>query len=249
MRGIWKSIRLVRVAKAILSCLLSGRGTPRPYGLEGGEPPGFLLFRVELDDERFLHGRVDLGPLREAQHLAREALVIGLQPGRDGRRQVSGIAHERRSGAARAERDDVVRADCEARDVDAPSVDLEVAVADELPRLGPRAGEAEAVDDVVETRLEHAQQVLARSAGAARRLLVRVAELLLEQPVVAARLLLLAQLQQVLALLDPAAAVLSRRVRAPLDRALLGQAAFALQEQLDALTTAEPTLGAEIAGH
>ena len=121
------------------------------------------------------------------------------------------------AGLPGCERDDVVGPDAEARDVDPAAVDEEVAVPDELPRLGARAREAEPVDDVVEPRLEHPQEVLARRAGAARRLLVRVAELLLEQPVVAARLLLLAQLQQVLALLDAAAAVLTRRIRAALD--------------------------------
>jgi hypothetical protein len=75
------------------------------------------------------------------------------------------------------------------------------------------------------------------------------AELLLEEPVVAARLLLLAELEQVLALLDAPAAVLSRRIAAALDRALLGEAALALQEELDALAAAETALGAEIAGH
>src|SRR6185312_9399057 len=72
-----------------------------------------------------------------------------------------------------------------------------VCAADELPRLRARGGEAEAVDDVVEARLEQAQKLLARHAGALRRLLVVVAELLLEQPVVAAGLLLLAQLQEI----------------------------------------------------
>ena len=122
-------------------------------------------------------------------------------------------------------------------------------MAHELARLRARAGEAEPVDDVVEPRLEHPQQVLARGAEAAGRLLVRRAELLLEQAVVAARLLLLAELEQVLALLDAPAAVLARRIAAALDRALLGEAALALEEELDALAAAQAALGAEIAGH
>jgi hypothetical protein len=43
--------------------------------------------------------------------------------------------------------------------------------------------------------------------------------------------------------------VLSRRIAAALDRALLGEAALALQEELDALTAADTALRAEIAGH
>src|SRR6476469_5068598 len=120
---------------------------------------------------------------------------------------------------------------------------------DELARLSARGREAEAVDDVVETRLEHAQQVVTGDAALLVRLLVVGAELRLEQPVVPARLLLLAQLQQVLALLDAAAAVLARRIGAALDGALLGQAALALEEELHALPAALLALRGTIASH
>src|SRR5204863_3091290 len=125
----------------------------------------------------------------------------------------------------------------------------EVPVADELARLRAGGGEAEPVDDVVEPRLEHPQQVLARDARALRGLRVVGAELLFEQTVVPARLLLLAQLQQVLALLDAAAAVLARRIAATLDGALLREAALALEEELHAFPAADAALGAEIASH
>src|SRR5205085_1672551 len=54
---------------------------------------------------------------------------------------------------------------------------------------------------------------------------------------------------QVLALLDAAAAVLTRRIRATLDRALLGEAALALQEELQAFTAAHTALGSEVPCH
>src|SRR5439155_24907547 len=116
-------------------------------------------------------------------------------------------------------------------------------------RLCTRGREAEAVHDVVEPRLEHPQQLLAGDARAPRCLLVVRAELLLEQAVVAARLLLLAQLQEVLALLDAAAAVLARRIGAPFDRALLRQAALALEEELHALAAADAALRSKISRH
>jgi hypothetical protein len=124
-----------------------------------------------------------------------------------------------------------------------------VAVAHELASLCTRGGEAEAVHDVVEPRLEHPQEVVTRDAALLVRLLVVRAELRLEQAVVAARLLLLAQLQQVLALLDAATAVLPRRIGATLDRALLRQAALALEEQLHSFAAADAALGPEIPGH
>src|SRR6266487_2949504 len=121
--------------------------------------------------------------------------------------------------------------------------------ADELARLRARRREAEPVDDVVETRLQHAQEVLARHSRALCRLRVVGAELLFEEAVVAPRLLLLAQLQEVLGLLDAAAAVLARRIRAALDRALLRQAALALEEELHALAAALLALRGTIACH
>src|SRR5581483_10275558 len=113
----------------------------------------------------------------------------------------------------------------------------------------PRRGEAEPVDDVVEPGFERAQQVVAGDATLARRLLVVRAELGLEQAVVSARLLLLAQLEQVLGLLDAAAAVLARRVAAALDGALLGGAALALEEELHALPAALLALWGPVACH
>ena len=122
-------------------------------------------------------------------------------------------------------------------------------MAHELPRLSARGCEPEAVDDVVEPPLEHAQELLARDAGALGGLRVVGAELLLEQAVVAARLLLLTQLEQVLGLLDAAASVLARRIAAALDRALLRQAALALEEELHALAAALLALGRPVASH
>ena len=102
---------------------------------------------------------------------------------------------------------------------------------------------------VVEAQLEHPQQVLAGDALLAARDRVDVAELLLEHAVDAAGLLLLAQLEQVLALADAAPAVLARRVRLALDRALHGVALGALEEQLHPLAAAEPADGSGVPRH
>ena len=169
--------------------------------------------------------------------------MVGLEPRRNGRDEIGRVADHLLRRRARRHGDDVVRPHLVARDVHAPAVDVEMPVAHELPCLRARRREAEAVDDVIEPQLERAEQVLARDTRLLRRLLVVRAELLLEQAVVAARLLLLTQLQQVLALLDAAAAVLSRRIRAALDRTLLGQAALAFQEELHALAATLLALG------
>src|SRR6185295_314445 len=117
-------------------------------------------------------------------------------------------------------------------------------------RLGARSREAEAVGDVVEATLEHHQQVLAGDPLAAVGLGKIVAELRLEHAVDALDLLLLAQLQTVTQSPPAAAgAVLAGREIAPLDRALLLEAAVAHQKQLHPFAPAQPADGSTISGH
>src|SRR5207245_767807 len=116
------------------------------------------------------------------------------------------------------------------RDRHPAPVDRHVTVPHELAGLVAARCETGAEDDVVDAQLEHAEQVLSGDALLAGGLGVEVAELLLEEPVDAAGLLLLAELEQVLALADPTTAVLTGRIRTPLDRAANRVALRALQE-------------------
>ena len=115
------------------------------------------------------------------------------------------------------------------RDIDAFSVHANVAVAHQLPRLRARCPEADAVNGVVEPPLQHAEHVLAGNALHAAGLLEQIAELVFEQLIIAARLLLFAKLQSVadnlrLAIL----AVLAGSEIAFFNRAFFGVAALAL---------------------
>jgi hypothetical protein len=120
-----------------------------------------------------------------------------------------------------------------------------MAVVDELARLRPRCGEAEAVDDVVEAHLQKLEQVLTGDPAAARGLVDVRPEGPLEHAVHLAHLLLLAKLHAVVGDLGGAArvAVLTGRIVAPLDGALLGVAARAFQKQLFAGTAALTAAG------
>src|SRR5437588_6608524 len=120
---------------------------------------------------------------------------------------------------------------------------------DQLPRLAARGGKSKPHEHVVKPALEHPQQVLACHARLAGGLLVIDPELLLKDAVVAAGLLLLAQLDAVLALLLAAPAVLPRRIRPPLDAALVGQAALAFEEQLLPLAPTLLALWGGVTGH
>jgi hypothetical protein len=86
-----------------------------------------------------------------------------------------------------------------------------VPVVHELAGVAARAGEACAVDHVVEAALEQLQQVVTGLAGTTAGLRVVAVELLLEDTVGETRLLLLTKLEEVLALLDAAPAVLAGR--------------------------------------
>src|SRR5687767_7184957 len=127
------------------------------------------------------------------------------------------------------------------------AVDQEVAMANQLARLRPRRGEAHAIDRVVETALEQLQQRFTGDAAGTLRLLEVAAELILQHAVDALDLLLLAQLHAVADHLRLAqASMLAGRHVALLDRALLGVATLALEEQLHALATAEAANGSVI---
>src|SRR5690606_6229375 len=145
--------------------------------------------------------------------------------------------------------DDVVLANPVGRDVDLAAVDQEVTVPHLLAGGVARLGEAGAVDHVVEPALQDLEQVLAGLAGPPAGLLVVAVELLLEDAVDAAGLLLLPELELVLRLLGTATAVLTRRVGTDLDGALRGLALLALEEELGLLPAAELAVRTRVTSH
>src|SRR6478735_6044879 len=213
-------------------------------GCAGSRRPHSLLLGVVLDDQLLLDRDVDLGPDRELVDEDPHPRGDGLEPGRDDSLAVGLTSHDERGHLQRllAHVDHVVLGHLERRDVDLATVDAEVTVRDELAGVAARAGEPGAVDHVVEAALEQLQQVVTRLALPTRGLGVVVVELLLEHAVGETSLLLLAELQEVLALLDPAAAVLARRVGATLVRRVAA-------DEVDTETARLLGHGAGVAGH
>src|SRR5579872_1872155 len=222
--------------------------------------PGRLA-AVVLDHELLVNRRVDLLATRQALDLGGLLLLIVREPRR--RMAVGGRVQqhleERRLLAALGDGDHVARTHEERRNVDLAAVHQEVTVRDELARLRAGAGQIQTVDDVVEAPLEQLQELRARGALLARRFAEIVLELALHHAVKAAHLLLLAQLAAVFADLLAALALslLTGGRAAALDRALLGQAAIAFEEQLDllarlargGLTPAKAANGTSVACH
>src|SRR3954451_25405810 len=210
-----------------------------------------LLLGVQLDDQLLLDGRVDDLPGRDAVDQHAQLAADDLQPRRDRTLAGAGLGDLERHHPARLLRhlDDVVRAHPVGGDVDLAAVHPDVPVADQLAGHVAGLGEAGPVDHVVQPRFQDLEQDLTGLAGLVVGLFVVAAELLLQHAVDAAGLLLLAQLQQVLAVLAAAPAVLARRVGPDLDRALRGLALAALEEQLHLLAPAHAAVGSGVTGH
>src|SRR6185312_13318295 len=207
--------------------------------------------RVVLDDQLFLDLGVDLRPdgerVHQNPHLVRHHLEPGghdpladLGPGDDERRHLEELGRDL---------DDVVLADPVGRDVDLLAVHHEVAVRHQLAGHVAALGEAGAEDDVVQAALEQLEHGLAGPAVLAGRLFVVAVELALQDAVDPAGLLLLPDLRQVVAFLGPVPAVLDRRVRPDLDRALRRVALSALEEELGLLPAAQLAVRACVSSH
>src|SRR5208283_1369402 len=134
-------------------------------------------------------------------------------------------------------------------DIQFPAVDQDMSVADDLPGLGPAGGEAQAGDHVVEPTLEQGHQGVARIAGPAVGLRIVLAELTLEDPVVALDFLLLAEADGILAGLAPAILMHAGHPFATVHGALRGVAPRSLEEQFGSLAAAEPTHRSSITSH
>src|SRR5215211_2941493 len=175
---------------------------------------------VELDDQLLFDGRVDLVAPRRVQEPAREVVVVGLEPGRNGDDVLDGVLDGLEVPALLLDRDDVARLEYGRGDVVLAAVELEVPVHDELARLRAAGGEAKAVDDVVHPQLHEPQEVLPRDALHPGCHVVGPPELLLGDPVVPAGLLLLHEPEAELGLAVPATSVLSWRIGLLLQRVL-----------------------------
>src|SRR5215211_1856293 len=164
---------------------------------------------VELDDQLLFDGRVDLVAPRRVQEPAREVVVVGLEPGRNGDDVLDGVLDGLEVPALLLDRDDVARLEYGRGDVVLAAVELEVPVHDELARLRAAGGKAQPVDDVIHPQLHEPEEILARDALHPGGPLVGPPELLLGDPVVPAGLLLLHGPEAKLGLAVPAPSVLS----------------------------------------
>src|ERR1700678_2003095 len=123
------------------------------------------------------------------------------------------------------------------------AVDVNMPVTHHLPRLRQRAGEAEAIDHVVEAPLEQYEQVLAGDSVHPLRHREVSLELRLHHPVDALDLLLFTQPNREFRETRARLAVSTGRIVAPLDRALVAVASLSLEEELQSFAPAQAAYG------
>src|SRR5438445_935707 len=209
------------------------------------------LARIKLDDQLLLDGLVHVVASSLRGDFRGHVVFVEAEPGNDRPllARVEGVLDAGDLFARVLDRDHIADAHGVGGDVDGTAVDGEVAVGDELAGVPPRCREADAVDDVVEPRLQEAQQVEAGDAGHFRRPVEVEPELALEQEVDAARALLGPQLDAVVRHLAAAdLGVHAGRHGATIEGALR-EALLPLEEELDAFATAVAADRAFVAGH
>src|SRR6266550_98402 len=209
------------------------------------------LARIKLDDQLLLDGLVHVVASGLRGDFRGHVVFVQAEPGNDRPllARVEGVLDAVDVLALFLDRDHIADAHGIRGDVDKTAVDGDVPVGDELPGVTPRGGEADPVDDVVEPRLQQAEQVEAGDAGHLRGPVEVEPELALEQEVDAARPLLGAQLDPIVRHLAAAdLGVHAGRHRATVEGALC-EALLPLEEELDALAAAVPADRAFVAGH
>ena len=195
--------------------------------------------------------QVNVIALRQCNDFAREGLCIQLEPLRNGaaRALLAQRLEQLDVAGLVAQRDHVADLDLVGRDVHLLAVDADVAVRDQLTRHGAGFAKVQAICHVVETALEQLKHIVAGDAVHVGGDVIVFPKLGFQYAVGAANLLLLAKLDAVLGLLLAALAMHSRRGVALRDRALIGIAAVALQEELRALSAALSADGTCISCH
>src|SRR5438132_1016140 len=205
---------------------------------------------VQREPDRIVAVGDQVQPLEVEDDLG-DVLLVEAEPGTDRPllARVEGVLDAGDLFARVLDRDHIADAHGVGGDVDGTAVDGEVAVGDELAGVPPRCREADAVDDVVEPRLQEAQQVEAGDAGHFRRPVEVESELALEQEVDAARALLGSQLDAVVRHLAAADLGVHAGRHRPTVEGALREALLSLEEELDALATAVAADRAFVAGH
>ena len=179
-------------------------GRSRPTRLNCKSIEGGLLLGVQLDDQVHCDVEVDVFLCRQSNDLTGKVILITVEPLGSSNKSIIflQLLEEVVGNALLADSNDVADLHLEGGDVNAAAVDGEVTVVHQLTSLTAGVGEAQTINNVIQTTLAVAQQGFTSVALAASSLLVVITELLLLDTVNKLDLLLLGQLSCVLRLLS-----------------------------------------------
>lgn len=158
-----------------------------------------ILTVVELDDLLLVDVLRQLRTFRQTDQFAFHGGVVVLQVSRKMRAVFQSFLDGRKAAASFTQADDVANAYAERRDVHFLAVDGYVAVGYQLARSRAGVGEAQTVNEVVQTAFKQEHEVFAGDTRKFLRFLEQGAELLLAQTVHMAQFLFLEQLCAVVA--------------------------------------------------
>src|SRR5579871_534446 len=219
--------------------------------------------RIEFDDELLFHIGIDIIPGRQRDDAPLHRLRIELQPlgqtvfgAQDAIARLFDVAVFRH---ALMHTHDIAGLEDIRGDVDPMAVDGKMSVRHHLPRHGAGGRKTEPIDHIIQAGLQQLQQVLAGNAGAAQGLVHIVTELIFQDPVDTAQLLLFTQLHAIFRqfLGERRGAVHPRGLIAPARFAIPAHlfegttsvAFVAFEEELDTLPAALPTPRIMIRSH
>ena len=166
---------------------------------------GGRLLGVQLDDQVDCDVEVDVRLGGDSNDLAGECVLVAIQPLGSSYESVSFLQplEEVIGSALLANSDHVAGLDQVAGDVHAATVYGEVAVVDQLTGLTAGVSKAQTVNNVIQSALNQAQQVLTGVTTLTGSLLVVVTELLLLDAIDKLDLLLLSQLSRIPGIFSP----------------------------------------------
>src|SRR5438132_6777356 len=204
------------------------------------------LARVQLDDQLLVDDRLHFFARRDMRDFSFERVAIDGQP----------IWHRHDLGKIEIaqcelprfwfifDRDLVAGFNVEGSDIDVATIDLDMAVGNQLASGVARVRQTQTVNHIVEPRFEQLEQGFAGHTSLAQRVLENSAKLPLKKTILVTKLLLFAQRDRVIRLLPARAfrSVHPRRIILPLER-------LRWSKNLDAVTAADLCFRSGISAH
>lgn len=123
--------------------------------------------------------------------------------------------------------------------VDIPIIDSKMPMGDQLASMASGVRKPDKIDDIIQPSLQCGKKIFSSDTSFFLSSQEKKPELFLRHPVISFQLLFLSELKTVSQDPSPHSSVLSRRIKPPLYRTIIGETLVSLQEKLDLLSSTE----------